>query len=1289
MNTRFYLFIIASLLFCQLSAQTSVFKIKKELNWADAPELHSPMGIRNKTLWTFTGSARHPQSPALPVMNFRFPVPNKGTLNATISDTRYESFSQLDASDAGEFVIESPVINSSISKNRDQHFGNIQLLPIRKTADGQFQKLVAFQLNVTYSEDGLSRTPPPPPNTFNSVLSDGTIYKIAVSEDGIHKLDYDFLKNELKIDIDNINPNQIKLYGNGGGMLSEPVIDFREDDLVENHIQIVGAGDNSFDPTDYILFYAEGPHKWYFNEVRSRFDRPQNVYDKRNYYFIKISGGNGVRISDKNTVPAPAYTVTSFDDFIRLEEDRVNLLGSLARGGLGTGKTWYGDQFNPTRSRDYTFQFPNLIPTEESDVSVVMALRGTGSSHYSVNVAGESFRSNNVGGVDFSGADAIFARQSTVNNKFTGGSDRLVVNIENPPASNQANEGFLDYVQVNARRQLIMTGTQMRFLDQRVKDFPNATFEVRGINNNHQIWDITDPLRPKVQLGETSGDSYRFGVTIPFVNPIKTFIAFDQQQDFPTPDAIGAIPTQNIHGIAEADMIIVYHPEFEGAVQRLADHRRRHDNLNVVPVLIDQIYNEFSSGRQDPTAVRDFVGMVFRRDANFRYLLLFGDGTYDYRQLSTDQSWVNFVPVYETKEHLDPIEGFPADDYFALVSDDDGGTLGGEVDLAIGRIPARSAFGADRYVDKVIFYDTDPKRFRDWRNQLTFVGDDGDGELHTRQANTIADSVVSQYDYFNVDKIFFDAYQRVTTAGGIRFPLVNQSLNRNAYRGSLVTNYLGHGGPTGWAQERVLQLEDIQGWRNFERLPLIVTATCSFAGYDDHTVIPGGEVAVMKPDGGAIAMYTTVRAVYSSSNFRLAKSVFNRILEDANETGETMGEIFRQAKNTSGAGTPNTRKFTMLGDPAQRLAIPQYNVGTLTINGRSVDQGTQPDTIRALEKITVTGYIYDNDGNRITDFNGRVYPTIYDKVARIRTLGQGEDNEPMDFDLQKNVLFKGTATVQDGLFSFEFIMPKDIDYNFGFGKISYYAEDGVRDANGLYKRIVIGGTSPNAVRDDQGPEVEVFMNTEDFVSGGTTDKEPVLLVNLSDDFGINIGGVSIGHDLTGILDDNTQDTYVLNDFYTAALDDYSKGTVRFPLYDIAEGLHRITVKAWDTSNNSGEGSTEFLVFNSEESVLKHVLNYPNPFTTNTNFQFEHQLSGQDLNILVQIFTVSGKLVKTIEKDTYADGYRVTDVGWDGKDDYGDRLGRGVYLYKIKVKAANSKNEDTRTESEFEKLVILK
>jgi len=1289
MKIKFSLFICFAFMFCQLSAQNSVFKVKKTLNWSTAPEIYSPLGMIEKKYWVFEGSAQHPANPVLPVINFRFPVTGQGALTPIINGANYEPFNQLTSEEAGSVISNDIKMTSMIVKNRKQYFGQVELLPIRQTADGQFERLTSFSLNVTYSSAGATFTPPPPPNTSNSVLQDGLVYKIAVTEDGVYKLDYNFLKDDLKIDIDNINSSQIRLFGNGGGFLPEPVADFREDDLVENHIQIIDGGDNSFDSDDYILFYGEGPNKWYFNDTYDRYDRPQNPYDTRNYYFLKVNGGEAQKMANQDSRTAPDYTVTTFDDFARFEEDKINLLGGLARGGHGTGKIWYGDQFNPTRERNYNFEFPNIITSAEADVSVHMALRSSSASYFNVIAGGETFRSANAIGVTLNEPERAFAYSKIINKKFQPAQDNLIIQVTNPPDATQINEAFLDYVQVNVRRNLIMTGNQMDFRDINVRDYTNATYEVQGINSNHQIWDITDPLRPRIQKGETSGNTYKFGLNIIPSNPIRNFIAFHQQDGLLSAEAVGLIANQNIHAIKKADMIIVYHPEFETATQRLADHRRQTDNLEVVTVPIDQIYNEFSSGKQDPTAIRDFVGMVYHRDENLKYLLLFGDGSYDYRNITNSPNLDNYIPVYETDIHLDPINGFPADDYFALVTEDDGNTLlSGAVDIAVGRIPARDAFSADKYVDKVIFYDTDPKRFRDWRNQLLFVGDDGDGNRHTNQANEIADTTTIQHAYFNVDKVLFDAFQRVTTSGGIRFPQANQSLNRNAFRGSLVTNYLGHGGPSGWAQERVLQVEDIESWKNFERLPLIITATCSFAGYDDHSDLPGGEVAVMKPDGGAIALFTTVRAVYSSSNFRLTKSVFDKIFDTSNGAGLPMGEILRLSKNSNNVGSTNNRKFTLLGDPSQRLAIPQFNVGTSTINGRSIASSSTPDTIKALEKVTITGYVFDNDGNVMSDFNGRVYPTIYDKISKVQTFGQG-GNEVKDFELRKNVLFKGTATVRNGLFSFEFIVPKDIDYNYGFGKISYYAEDGARDANGFYDEFLIGGTSSNPIVDDQGPIVDVFMNSEDFVTGGTTDKNPVLLVNISDDNGINIGGISIGHDLTAVLDDKTQDTYVLNDYYTAELDDYSKGTVRFPLFDIPEGLHRINVKAWDTSNNSGEGGTEFLVFNSEESALKHVLNYPNPFTTNTNFQFEHQLSGQDLQIMVQIFTVSGKLVKTIEKDIFADGFRVTDVNWNGMDDYGDRLARGVYLYKIKVKATNAKDEDIRSESDFEKLVILK
>ncbi len=734
-------------------------------------------------------------------------------------------------------------------------------------------------------------------------------------------------------------------------------------------------------------------------------------------------------------------------------------------------------------------------------------------------------------------------------------------------------------------------------------------------------------------------------------------------------------------------MIVIYHQDFLSAAQRFKEHRSAHSNLSIELVDIDKLYNEFSSGRVDPTAIRDFAKMLLDRSGQFKHLLLLGDGSFDTRNIGGDSK--TFVPVYETKESLHAVSAFPSDDYFALLTDEDGNdSLAGEMDITVGRIPVRTLEEANGVIDKIIRYDTEASTLGDWRNRVTYAADDGDTNTHVNDADAIADDVRDLHRVFNFDKIYFDAYQQVSTSGDDRFPEAQDAINRTMFKGVLVLNYMGHGGGRGWAQERVLTNNDISNWSNSDKLPLFVTATCSFAGYDDASFTSAGEQIMLKPDGGAIALFTTTRAVFTSSNERLTREVFEAIFNVTDGYLPPIGEILRVAKNTSTAGVENSRKFTILGDPSLTLAVPKLDIATTHINGVAI--GSQIDTIRALQEVTISGAVLDANGNVNTSFNGTVYPTIFDKKIIAKTLGQDSDSQVKDFELQKNILFKGRASVTDGIFTFTFVVPKDINYAYGYGKISYYAEDGTQtDARGFYDEIIIGGTDPNGIQDDEGPIVEVFMNNEDFVTGGLTDKNPTLLVKLSDDHGINVAGNSIGHDLTGVLDQNTSNTYILNDFYESEVNDHRKGEVRFPLFDIEEGVHTISVKAWDVANNSSEGFTEFIVASGENAALDHVLNYPNPFSTCTNFQFEHNLAGQMLDVQVQIFTVSGKLAKTVHTQVNADGYRVTDIKWDGTDDYGDRLGRGVYVYKVKVRSLSDPSASIKGESDFEKLVILK
>lgn len=1266
--------------------------INHEFNWADQPVIHNPFELNNPLeILAFEKAIYQNEHPSLPVFSHRFQVPSKGNLSVEIINVQFEALDKKATQD-DVFLKERLIFKNKISQNRRDFFANIAFIPIIKTSAGNYQKVMSIELRVTFNpiytpNQTLTRGP----NTFNSKLADGDIYKIKVDQDGIYKLTYNFLKNDLGIeDLDNIDPRKIQILGNGGGMLPELISTTRYDDVEENAVFVRGEADGNFDSDDYILFYGEGPGEWNYNESNQNFTYTKNIYSDSKFYFIKIGSSDGKRVSSQSSISNTAYTSSSFDDYDHFEDDQRNLLHDFP-GAQGTGKMWFGDVFSLVNERIYNnlFSFENLESGENVKILGRFAARtGSNNTLFRVKIGNTEFSTPTVNRVTLTNGEGTYARTTSINQSFQPESNSFDFTI-NYNGTGES-EGWLDYLTMNVRRELQMTGNQMSFRDKNSLDFASTTYQL-GNADGVTIWDITNPQNPLAQE-TTDGNQKSFGIEDTL---LRSFIAFKGSNDLMSAEAIGPIPNQNLHGINDLDMVIVYPSDFEDVAEQLRTHRATHSNLVVEKIKLSEIYNEFSSGARDVTAIRDFAQMLHERSDRFKFLLLLGDGSFDYKNIKglnnkEDSEFNhNYIPPYETNQSLDPISGFPSDDFYGLLSDDEGtSSLNGDLDIAVGRLPVKSVEEAQAVIDKIINYDISPNTLGDWRIQLAFVGDDEDGSIHTRQANQVSQLVLGEHKVYNHDKIFFDAFQQTSTSGGQRFPEATDAINQAMFKGALTVNYLGHGGGSGWAQERVLRQQHIVDWENFDKLPLMVTATCSFTGYDEPDYVTAGELSFLNEKGGVIGLFTTVRAVYSSQNKQLTDAVFRNVFDRENGETFTIGEIARRAKNELG-DAQNKRKFALIGDPSQKLAIPKYNVVTTRINGNPIDSASI-DTIQALQKVTIEGQIEDFQGNLLTDFNGKVFPTIFDKPIKVTTLGQDEGSTIFEFELQKNIIFKGIASVTNGRFQFTFVVPKDINYSYDYGKLSYYAHDEVsEDASGFYDRIIIGGTDPNALADDQPPLVEVFMNSEDFVFGGITDENPVLLVKLSDDNGINVVGNSIGHDLTGVLDQNTQGTYVLNDFYESELDDYTKGTVRYPLFNLEEGKHEIKVRAWDIANNSAEGYTEFIVANSAEVALDHVLNYPNPFMDNTSFQFEHNLPNQLVDVQIRVFSVSGRLVKTIDEQVMTEGTRITGIEWDGTDEYGDQLGRGVYLYKVKIGGSDAAGDNIDAESDFEKLVILK
>jgi len=1269
---------------CTLFAQTS-FDAARSIEWIAQPSKHVIFDGSTIEYWQFKGCSYGNDAPMLPVWSERFAVAGPVEISAELLNTQFESLSWM-APD-GNTLNEQLQVAAYLEQERNRYFVRVRFVPMRR-AGANTERLKSFALRITTTPIAVGVQDRGGPFKFNSALENGAIYKFGVAQNGIYKLDYNFLKNELKIsDLDNIDPRNIHVYGNGGTMLPERNSDARPDDLNENPVLVKGEGDGKFNPGDYLLLYAVGtqPLSFKTDASESKITSTVHLYDRHSWYFLKIDGITGLRISDQASVPA-SFVTEEFDDHRRIEDEKINLL-DFSETAQGSGKQWFGDYFFQTRTRDYKFNFANVVTGSTARVWMEFAGRCGSSTNVRLTAPGVQPFLRNISGVTVSDNERPYASELALSGTFTPTGDDITLKLDYPAVSQQS-EGWLDFIEVNVRRKLLMNGLAMEFRDFSTMSQPAATFKLSGVTGgNLVIWDVSTPAIPRNQIKTTAGKTVEFGAITQ--NTLRNFIAFYDNAAFPKPEqAAGKIANQNLHGIATADMVIIYHPNMESQARQLAEHRRTFSRLDVKTVNILELFNEFSSGAKDPGAIRDFARMMLERAPDrFQYLLLFGDGSFDPKNNTNSPENKDFIPVFETSQSFDPITSFPSDDFFGLLSPDENGSLVGALDIAVGRFTTNNTTEAQAVVNKIMAYESKPETLGDWRLRSLYVADDEDGNPHIDQADKLANEQLADEKWFNIEKVYFDAYQQIATSGGQRYPDVKAAVNANVFKGALVIQYIGHGGPRGWAQERVIDQNDIAGWDNPGRYPLIITATCSFGGYDDYTTLTGGEQSLIKANSGAIGLFTTVRAVYISGNEQLTDAVQSLLFKRTSGRYSTIGTVLCNAKNTLGSNNDNSRRFTLLGDPAMYLDLPDHRIKTISVKN---SKNQEIDTLKALMPVEIAGMVTDTAGKRLEQFNGRVTVSLFDKPQTLKTLGQDPDSRVRTFQVQRNIIFRGSATVTNGLFKVNLVVPKDIDYKYGFGKISYYAEDGSPfDAAGADCEKVIGGNA-NEIKDEKPPLVQPFLNTDAFVFGGVTDTDPKILVKCTDDHGMNVSGASLGHDLTAVLDGNILETVILNDFYQSEPNEYRKGSAIYPMRNLAPGRHTLSVKGWDVANNSGEGYTEFVVAENGKTALEQVLNYPNPFTTKTYFQFEHTMPGQVLDVQVNIFTVSGKLVKSLQQNLQSDSYRISDeIVWDGRDEYGDALARGVYVYRIKVRGTDIAGKATTVESDFEKLVILK
>jgi hypothetical protein len=1162
-------------------------------------------------------------------------------------------------------------IESKVAISRKKRFLQISIIPLRRNAlTGQVEMLTSFGIRLVPGPAARKSLPSSIRQyASQSVLASGKWVRIKVQQDGIYSLTYEQL-SELGLS----NPANVRIYGNSGGMLPVQNNQPRPDDLTENATYFEKGSDGAFNQGDYILFFGQGPDTWVYDTANTFFNRSVHDYSSYSYYYLTSDLGPGQQVQPAPAPPGPANrTVTQYDDLRHHELEDINLLGS--------GQEWYGEHFDIVTEQTFNLQEPALIPAGEMMLRVSTVARASGTTSFQVSVNGTTIGTLEMAATSLSSETLPYAQSKDGIFAFTPSADVHAITLRY--MKNEASaQGWLNFFTLNARVPLTLAGSSLIFRDRQSAGAGNIS-EFRIANaQDAMVWDITHPTDARIMNTSLEGSTLTFTTG---TDSLRTFVAFTGKGMTPIMEGedVGPVPNQNLHGLQGRNYVVISHPDFLSSARMLAAHRHDHDGLDTVVVTPGQIYHEFSSGKPDVSAMRDFLKMLYDRAGTEeempRYVLLFGDGSY--RNKGTDENNTNFILTYQSGNSLSPVNSFVTDDFFALLDDDEGGA-NGLMDIGVGRFPVSSREQARDAVQKTISYDQ-PDKMGDWRNFICFIGDDGDGRdgiLHMAQADELANYVAANYPGFSIGKIYLDAYPQTTTPSGDRYPDVNEALNQRVNKGALIINYTGHGGENGLAHERILTINDIVSWKNRDKLPLFMTATCEFSRFDDYEHTSAGELVFLNPDGGGIALFSTTRLVFAEKNHALSVRFYQHIFtRDEQNRHYRLGDVMRLTKINTSASI-NKRNFTLLGDPGLSLAYPKNSIRVLTVNGKDITQSL--DTLKALGKVTITGQVEDELGNPMNGFNGIVYPTIYDKESEIKTLSN--DGDPvMTFTLRDRIIYKGKASVRQGLFSIEFIVPKDISYNYDHGKLSFYAADNAEDASGASDQVIIGGSADTVANDGEGPEIRIYMNDEHFVSGGLTDATPQLLVYVTDSSGINTIGSGIGHDLTAIIDQQTSQVIVLNDFYEADTDSYQSGTIRYPLKSLEAGQHQLKVKVWDVYNNSSEDDIEFVVNTESELVLKHVLNYPNPFTTHTQFFFEHNQPDMDMDVLIQVFTVSGKLVKTLERHVTSTGYRSAPIDWDGLDDYGSRIGRGVYIYRLKVRTSMG-----QTAEKFEKLVIL-
>ncbi|MCR5820885.1 MAG: type IX secretion system sortase PorU [Bacteroidaceae bacterium] len=1110
----------------------------------------------------------------------------------------------------------------------------------------------------------------------HSRLASGRWMTVTLSEDGIYQLTDDAL-----LQMGFTTPANCRIYGQGGHLLPELIDEgTHSDDLIPV---------STLRLSDRFLFHANGLTTW------TNGHHVVNHYANQASYFITEADSPAEDIESVSP-RATSDSVTILDTYTAyLVHDPQAY--SWFQGGRQLFEDY--DYYNGN-AKNYTVKAVSHIPASStasfkfsfsaSDrTQITPTINGTSLGEFNISALADEYTKANIINYNYPNQDLPVLATNTV--RFT------------TTASTHAR---LNYFEMTYTGSLRLSAEHPYLEVYMPADSVAQAFVIEYADGMRpQCWLLDGPNTPAVNISGSLRDStdangtihHYLDVNLTDVDSDRRYAVFDAASTYPSPTIGHAIENQDLHALDSIDMLIITPASgiFDAQAERLADAHRTIDGLGVAVVRADQIFNEFSSGTPDATAFRLLLKMLYDRAENIsqapRYLLLFGDGAWDNRMLTS--AWKMYDPddfllCFESQNSVSDTRSYVMEEYYGLLDDGEGGNLTNDkTDIGVGRFPVRTVSDANTMVDKTIAY-IEKREAGAWRNIVCMMGDDGDNNDHMVKTDNVANLISETYPSLEVRKVMWDSYKRETRSNGNRYPQVEKVIKEQMEEGALVMNYTGHGSTYCLSHEFVLLLKDFAEFSS-PRYPLWVTAACDIMPFDG-TQDNIGETAVLNPNGGAVAFFGTTRTVYAGSNL-LVNRAFSQVLFGRDDNGgwARVGDAVRMAKvnvitNGRDVNAENKLQFVLLGDPALSFNTAPNSIVLDSINGISVDALPDGFTLHAGGKARFSGHVNASDGSPINDFDGILSARLYDSQNYITCYNQTAADSAFKFNAYNKILYNGSDSIRAGRFSVSCPIPIDINYSDDFGRLQFYAisSDGVTEANGYSDTFLVGGTEPS-LQDKTGPTITAWLTNEEFTDGDAVNSTPYFVARLEDESGINSDGNGLGHDLELIIDNSASKTYILNDYFTADFGDYTRGSVAFSIPQLEEGDHTLLFRAWDNLNNTSTATLRFVVDPTLPMSILQLAATQNPASTSTSFILSFDRPGSECEFTLEVFDFSGHLLWTYTASgasstgTYA-------VPWNLCTSSGFPLGAGIYLYRARVKSDNSEEV-----SKTQKIIIYK